>query len=119
MDNADERSPFRVKNGAVSFFIKVITKAAHNKVAGFEPYASPNSNAGKYLKLYVTTVPEAGKANAKVVSLIASELNIAKQNVSIIRGHTSDRKTILIDGLSDSVRQDVCVKLLSLLTDHQ
>jgi len=68
--------------------VKVITKASENKVIGFE---------GNILKIKCTAVPEKGKANEAVVSLLAEHYNVSKRNIKILKGHKSSKKTIQID----------------------
>ena len=48
-------------------------------------------------KVYVTVVPEDGKANEAVLKLLAKALGVAKSNLTIVRGHTSRLKTIRIN----------------------
>lgn len=47
-------------------------------------------------KIYVTVVPEDGKANDAVIKLLAKKLGVAKSDLTIIKGHTSREKTILL-----------------------
>ena len=44
------------------------------------------------IKIYVTAVPENGKANKAIINLIAKELKIAKSQLKLIRGETSKEK---------------------------
>ncbi len=44
------------------------------------------------IRVYVTTVPEAGKANAAVQKLLAKSLGIAKSRLHLLRGHSSRDK---------------------------
>ena len=48
----------------------------------------------------VTAAPEGGKANDAVVALLAKRLGVAKGRVSIVRGHKSRDKTVLIDDVT-------------------
>ncbi|MCI0822691.1 MAG: DUF167 domain-containing protein, partial [Chloroflexi bacterium] len=50
--------------------------------------------------LRVTAAPEGGKANDAVVALLAKRLGVAKGRVSIVRGHKSRDKTVLIDDVT-------------------
>ncbi len=52
------------------------------------------------LKVFVTAVPEAGKANEAVVALLADRLRLPKRSVSILRGHSNTRKVLLVEGLA-------------------
>jgi len=45
------------------------------------------------IRVYVTTVPEAGKATAAVTKLLAKALNVPKTRLTLIRGATSRDKT--------------------------
>ena len=44
------------------------------------------------IRVYVTTVPEGGKATAAVQKLLAKSLGIAKTRLELVRGHTSRDK---------------------------
>lgn len=48
------------------------------------------------LRVYVTTVPEDGKANAAVVKLLARALGVAKSRLALVRGSTSRDKVFRI-----------------------
>ena len=45
----------------------------------------------------VTTPPEKGKANKKVIELLADYLKVPKTSISIIRGHSSKQKVFEIE----------------------
>jgi len=45
----------------------------------------------------VTATPEKGKANEKVIKLLAKHFKVAKSQVKIIRGLTSRNKTVEIE----------------------
>jgi|TARA_B100000315_G_scaffold209604_1_gene205439 hypothetical protein len=75
----------------VSLKVRVQPKAASNQVAGYR---------GDTLRLRVTAPPEAGKANAAVVSLLAQALGIAKSRVRIVRGHASRDKLVVVETLT-------------------
>ncbi|WP_417266874.1 DUF167 domain-containing protein [Celeribacter baekdonensis] len=44
------------------------------------------------VRVYVTTVPEGGKATKDVVKLLAKSLGIAKSTLELVRGETSRDK---------------------------
>lgn len=67
--------------------IKVITKAHENAIVGFE---------NGILKIRCTAVPEKGRANDIVISLIAKHFNVPKRAVKILSGKTASRKRIEI-----------------------
>lgn len=67
--------------------IRVTPKAAHNRIVA----------EGDRLRVYVTTVPEDGKANATVQKLLAKALGVAKSRLTLIRGHTARDKVFQVD----------------------
>ncbi|MAE67569.1 MAG: hypothetical protein CMJ18_25205 [Phycisphaeraceae bacterium] len=64
------------------------------------------------LKLQVRARPEKGRANDAVVQLFADTLHIPRDRIRIRTGHTSPRKQIEIEGLSD---EDVRSRIQSTL----
>lgn len=67
--------------------VRVTPKAARNAVvAGAEG-----------LRVYVTVVPEDGRANAAVVKLLAKALGVAKSRLKLIRGASARDKVFRLD----------------------
>ncbi len=62
--------------------VRVTPKASRNAVVA----------EGDTIRVYVTTVPEDGKANQAVTKLLAKKLGIAKSRLELIRGATSRDK---------------------------
>lgn len=52
---------------------------------------------GEDIRVYVTTVPEDGKANAAVQKLLAKALGVPKTRLVLVRGATSRDKVFRID----------------------
>lgn len=52
---------------------------------------------GDTIRVYVTVVPEDGKANAAVQALLAKALGVSKSRVTLIRGATARDKVFRID----------------------
>lgn len=48
------------------------------------------------LRVYVTTVPEDGKANAAVVKLLSKAVGVPKSRLDLVRSHTSRDKVFLV-----------------------
>ncbi|SMP14665.1 DUF167 domain-containing protein [Shimia sagamensis] len=67
--------------------VRVTPKASRNRVV----------RDGEVLRVYVTVVPENGKANAAVQKLLAKALGLAKSRLSLIRGTTSRDKVFRVD----------------------
>ena len=75
--------------------------AVHIKLtpnAAFCGFGSLFVNADKqpYLKAYLTTAPEKGKANKELIKMLAKELKIPKQNIELIGGATTHLKKLYI-----------------------
>lgn len=51
---------------------------------------------GTYL-VRVNAVPEDGKANKRVIELLAEHFKCAKSNISLVAGHKAKKKTFQID----------------------
>lgn len=66
--------------------VRVTPKASRNRI----------EREGDVLRVYVTTVPENGKANAAVQKLLAKALGLPKSRLDLIRGATSRDKVFRI-----------------------
>ena len=51
------------------------------------------------VRVYVTAVPESGKANDAVIALFAKTLGVGKRSVALVKGHTARDKVFSIEGL--------------------
>ena len=76
----------RVKPGT-TLTIRATPKAARDRI---DTTADP-------IRVYVTAVPENGKANKAIQKLLAKALGVAKSRLTLIRGETSRDKTFRID----------------------
>ncbi len=61
------------------------------------------------LRVKISAPPIKGKANRELVTFLSQLLGVAKGSVSIIKGHTTRNKVVVIDGLS---REEVMKRLL-------
>ena len=68
--------------------VKVQTKASQNKVLEL---------AENEFKVWVTCVPENGKANQEVIKLLGKFFKTAKSNIELIQGHKSSHKVLKVD----------------------
>ena len=57
----------------------------------------------EFLRVFVTCIPEKGKANKEVIKLLSKELKLPKSSFSIVTGETSHYKKILIDTKSTDI----------------
>ncbi len=66
-------------------YIKVIPKSSQSKIEKMED--------GSY-KVWVTVVPEKGKANQAVVKLLSKYFKVAKSQIEIVGGKTAREKIV-------------------------
>lgn len=77
----------------ITLAVKIVPNASANKIAGWE---------NDELKIYITAVPDQGKANEALIAFLAKTLKISKSQISIKRGHTSRHKLLCLSGI-DSI----------------
>ena len=68
--------------------VRVTPRASRNRIVVDE---------GGAVRVYVTTPPEGGKANAAVQKLLAKALGVAKSELTLIRGQTARDKVFRIE----------------------
>lgn len=71
----------------VEFAVRVTPRAARNRIT-VEDGA---------IRVYVTVVPEGGKANAAVQKLLAKALGVAKSRLMLVRGQSARDKTFRLE----------------------
>ena len=81
--------------------IKAVPGAARDAVAG---------PVGDRLKIRVSAPPEGGRANAAIIKLLASTLDIKRSQITITTGLTSPEKTIELDGVDLQVAHEALRK---------
>ena len=74
--------------------LRVIPKASTDAIVGWH---------GDALKIKVRAAPEAGKANAAVIEVLARALDIAPRAVVLESGATSRNKRVRIVGLTEAM----------------
>ncbi len=67
--------------------LRVTPKASRNRIEPGE----------EMLRVYVTTVPEDGKANAAVQKLLAKALGVPKSALTLVRGQTARDKVFRVE----------------------
>ena len=72
--------------------IKLTPKAAADRIGD----TRQDADGHDVLQVYVTAVPEDGKANKAMIRLIAKHFAIAPSRVVLLQGHTSRHKVIEI-----------------------
>lgn len=73
-----------LEKNAGKLSIRVTPKASANRIKIEEGQ----------VRVYVTCIPEDGKANEEVIKLLAKQLKIPKSSLEIIQGHKSRDKVI-------------------------
>ena len=68
--------------------VRVTPKASRNRVV----------HEQGQLRVYVTVVPEGGKANAAVQKLLAKALGVAKSRLVLVRGASARDKVFRVEG---------------------
>lgn len=75
--------------------IKVIPKSRKNEVTEI----MTDDSGEETIKIRIKAAPEKGRANAELIKFLSTELNVPKDNISIISGAASQLKLIrILDG---------------------
>ena len=75
----------------IVFKVKIVPGSSKTAIAG---------HLDRMLKIKIAAPPEKGKANNCLIDFLASRLNVKKNAVTIISGHTNPIKQIRISGVS-------------------
>ena len=67
------------------------------KVKPFAKREGVSVNANGTLEVAVSAPPEKGKANERLIELLAEHFGVAKSRVKIVSGHTSHLKVVEVD----------------------
>ncbi len=73
------------------FTVKVVPGSSRTAFCGL---------LGDMLKVKVAAAPERGKANRRLIELLAKELAVKKGGIEIISGQTSPVKQVRVSGIS-------------------
>ena len=82
----------KYKNG----YLIRIKLSPNSSFSGFRDLYT-NENFDEYLKAFVTTVPEKGKANKELIKLLSKRLHFAKSLFQIIQGETDHLKKVFAE----------------------
>ncbi len=84
----------------VLLWIKAVPGASRDQISGV---------LGDRLKIRVAAAPEAGKANASIIALLAKSLKLKPRNLSIESGHSNPEKIVRIENAAmDDVLARLC-----------
>jgi uncharacterized protein len=101
----------------------MIATDAHNRGVVVPVFAHPGARrngiigerAGA-LRVAVTALPEKGKANVAIQSVLAEALGCKAHQISLLSGETSRRKRFLIDGITSD---ELARRLASLMRESE
>jgi uncharacterized protein (TIGR00251 family) len=82
----------------VTLPVRLTPKASRDEIVGVEDYAGEG-----VLKARVRALPEAGRANAALETLIARWLKLPPSSVKVARGTKSRLKQVAIEGDAEAV----------------
>lgn len=88
-------------DGGVKIAIRLTPKAKANRITSIAAQA----DGDPILKACVTAVPERGKANAALISLLAKAWRLPKSAFTLAAGASDRRKTIHIAGDPGTLKQ--------------
>lgn len=74
--------------------IHLTPNASHDKIEGW----AWDEKGKKILRVKVTAIPDKGKANQALIKLLSKTLRIPKSKILLVRGSTSRKKEIEIEG---------------------
>jgi uncharacterized protein (TIGR00251 family) len=100
-------TPFKPVADGVRIAVRLTPKASRNAIAGI-------AEAGRgdaVLKVMVTAVPEAGKANEALIKLLSKEWGVPKSSISLVAGATDRNKILHIAGDAG----DLMARLIQIL----
>ena len=87
-------TPFKPVADGVRIAVRLTPKASRNAIAGIAEAGQGEA----VLKVMVTAVPEAGKANEALIKLLAKEWGVAKSSISLVAGATDRNKIVHVAG---------------------
>ena len=96
-------SPFAQASGGLKVRLKVTPKARANRIGTI-------SEDGACLKVAVTAAPERGKANARVIGLLAKAWGLPKSRLAVTAGAASRLKTVFIEGDGPALMEHITGK---------
>ncbi|MEO8757762.1 MAG: DUF167 family protein [Devosia sp.] len=92
--SAAEPVPYRITDAGLTVRLRVTPNASASRIEGIEL----RDDGEAVLKLRVTAVPDKGRANAAVVTLLAAALGVPKSALTLMSGETARLKTLAVSG---------------------
>lgn len=91
--------PFSPVATGVRVRIRLAPKSSANRLAAI----TVDGEGKGVIKAMVTAVPEAGKANAALIKILAREWKVAKSSLAVVQGATDRNKTVEVAGETDAL----------------
>lgn len=98
--------PVRVETGGISLRVRLTPKSSRDEIGGVEATAE-----GDAVKARVRAVPEDGKANAALETLVAGWLGVAKSAVAVVAGGKSRVKRVAVAGDAADLAARIAARL--------
>lgn len=91
---AQRRPDVQASASGVRFAVRLTPKGGRDAIEGW----AAGADGARHLKARVSAVPEAGKANAALIVLLAKALGVPKSTVAIASGESVRLKIISVRG---------------------
>ena len=105
-----DRSAVRIFKDNVRVSLRLTPKASKNGITGI----AQDADGGEFIKASVTTVAEAGKANAQLIKILSNEWGVAKSSLEIVQGRANRRKVVEISGDAPTVERKLAAWMKTL-----
>ena len=99
----------RPSRDGVILVVRLTPKSGRDEIVGLEDYAGE-----RVMKARVRAVPEAGRANAALETLIARWLGVPPSTVSVAHGSKSRLKQVAVTGDADTLSRLVAQRVAEL-----
>jgi uncharacterized protein (TIGR00251 family) len=107
--SAAQRLQVQSTKSGVVLKVRLTPKSSHDAIEGLEAFGGET-----VLKARVRALPEAGRANAALVKLIASWLDLPPSRVSVAQGTKSRVKHVAIEGDASVLARLIETRLAAL-----
>jgi uncharacterized protein (TIGR00251 family) len=101
--------PWRAAKGGLTLTVRVSPKASRDDIDGLA-----DTPEGPAVKVRVRAVPDEGKANAAVETVVARWLGVPAGRVTVARGHKSRVKMLEIGGETATLEALVAARVAEL-----
>lgn len=108
-----ERLPLVAVAGGVRLTVRLTPKASRTALTGL----ARDADGSPVLTAKVTAVPEAGKANAALIALLAKQWRLPKGAIAVVAGATDRRKLLEITGDPALLLPALAARLAALAPD--